>query len=84
MATRAEILAELTASGPFELVEDSSAGYPIRVYKNAPTSFREVLEGTRAFDDRTFSIYGDETLTYAQHRSQVAALARHLLASGVK
>jgi long-chain acyl-CoA synthetase len=83
MATREEILAQLTAVGPFELAEDASAGYPIRIYKNAPTSFRQVLEGTRAFDARTFSIYGDETLTYAEHRAQVAALALHLRARGV-
>jgi long-chain acyl-CoA synthetase len=83
MATREEVLAHLTAAGPFELAEDRSAGYPIRVYKNAPASFRQVLEGTRAFGERTFSIYGDETLTYADHYAQIAALARHLLERGV-
>jgi long-chain acyl-CoA synthetase len=84
MASREEIIAQLTSAGPFELVEDTSAGYPIRIYKNAPASFRQVLEGARAFGDRTFSIYGDETLTYAQHHARVAALAHHLLERGVK
>ena len=83
MATREEVLAQLTAAGPFELAEDRSAGYPIRVYKNAPASFRQVLEGTRAFGPRIFSIYGDETLTYDEHYAKVAALARHLLERGV-
>ena len=84
MASREEIIAQLTSAGPFELVEDASAGYPLRVYKNAPASFRQVLEGARGFGDRTFSIYGDETLTYNEHHAQVAALAHHLRASGVK
>jgi long-chain acyl-CoA synthetase len=84
MASRDEILAQLTAAGRFELAEDRSAGYPVRIYRNAPASFRQVLEGTRAFDGRTFSIYGDETLTYAEHRAQVAALAHHLLERGVE
>jgi acyl-CoA synthetase (AMP-forming)/AMP-acid ligase II len=85
MASRQEIIAELTSAGPFELIEDTSAGSPpLRVYKNAPPSFRSVIEASRAFGDRTLWIYGDEILTFAQHYDQVAALARHLLASGVR
>jgi long-chain acyl-CoA synthetase len=84
MASRDEILAQLTAAGPFELVEDRSAGYPIKVYKNAPTSFRQVLEGSRAFGDRILWIYGDETLTFAEHHARVAALAHHLRERGVQ
>src|SRR5271155_168033 len=83
MATREETLAQLTAAGPFELAEDRSAGYPIRIYRNAPASFRQVLEGAKAFGGRTFSIYGDETLTYAEHHAQVAGLAHHLRGRGV-
>ena len=84
MASREEIIAHLTASGPFELVDDHAAGYPLRVYRNAPSSFREVLLSTRGHGQRTFSIYGDETLTYDQHYAQVAALAHHLTAAGVR
>ncbi|MBV9419965.1 MAG: acyl--CoA ligase, partial [Alphaproteobacteria bacterium] len=69
--------------GQFELVEDRSLGYPIRVYKNAPPSMRAVLESTRAFDDRTFMIYGDEVITYRQHFERVAALAHFLRDKGV-
>jgi len=83
MPTRQEIIGQLTAAGPFELAQDDSAGYPIRVYRNAPASFRQVFEGTRGYAGRTFSIYGDETLSYEGHYAQVAALAHHLLERGV-
>jgi long-chain acyl-CoA synthetase len=84
MPTREEVLAALTQQGPFELVVDDSAGYPLRVYRNAPASFREVLISSRAHGDRTFAIYGEETLTYAQHFRQVAALAHRLRQEGVR
>src|SRR5258706_2057058 len=83
MPSREQIIAELTAGGPLELAVDTSLGWPIRVYKNAPASFREVFQATRAFGDRPFRIYEDETITYAGHFGQVAALARALLDAGV-
>ena len=75
--------ADLTATGPFELVEDASQGYPLRVYKNAPASLREVLMSTRRIGERPFLIYEDEVTTYGQHFGQVAALAQRLRAAGV-
>ena len=49
MPTREEALAALTAAGAFELTEDTSEGLPpLRVYKNAPASLREVLKSTPA------------------------------------
>jgi acyl-CoA synthetase (AMP-forming)/AMP-acid ligase II len=84
MPSREEIIAALTAAGPFELTADHSVGHPIRVYRNAPASFRAVFEGTRGHGGKLFSIYGDETLTYDQHYAQVAALAHHLIDRGVK
>ncbi len=83
MPTRDEIVAQLTASGPLELTEDASAGYPLRVFKNAPASLRDVLISTRQFGERPFLIYEDEVLTYRQHFEQVAALAARLRAAGV-
>ncbi|MGH6958276.1 MAG: class I adenylate-forming enzyme family protein, partial [Caulobacteraceae bacterium] len=84
MTRRAEIVSELTASGLFELTEDRSLGYPIRIYKNAPSSLREVFAATEAYADRVFTIYGDEVMTFAEARAKVAALARFLLKQGVK
>jgi long-chain acyl-CoA synthetase len=83
MPTRQEALASLTAAGPFELVEDASEGDPIRVYRNAPPSFREVLIATRAHGDKPFLIYDEEVVTYAEHFARAARLAHHLRAAGV-
>jgi long-chain acyl-CoA synthetase len=84
MPTRDEILARLTASGPFALAEDRSAGYPIRIYKNAPASLREVFLATKSYADRTFTVYGAETLTYAEVFAKVASLAHYLADRGVR
>jgi len=84
MPTRQEVLAQLTSSGPFELVDDDSLGYPIRIYRNAPRSMREILESTRQFAEREFLIYGDETITFAEHFGQVAAFSHYLLQKGVR
>jgi long-chain acyl-CoA synthetase len=83
MPSRAEIIAELTRAGPFELAVDHAAGHPIRIYRNAPASLREVLLATRAHGERPFAIYGEETLSYGQHFARAAALARHLVDRGV-
>jgi long-chain acyl-CoA synthetase len=82
-AARAAILAELTAVGPFELVRDESAGYPQRIYRQAPTSLRDVLIASAAHGDRPFLIWGEEVLTFAEHAARAAALARFLRARGV-
>lgn len=84
MLTRPEVVARLVAAGRFEVVEDTSAGYPQKVYRNAPPSFRALLESTRQFDDRTFLIYGDEELTYRQHFQKVASLAHYLIGAGIR
>jgi len=83
MPSREEIIAALTASGPFELAEDVSQGYPLRVYRHAPASLRAVLEATLGHGDLPFLIYEDESLSYAEHYGQVAALAARLLGAGV-
>jgi long-chain acyl-CoA synthetase len=84
MPSREEAIAALTAAGPLELMEDASRGAPpLRVYRNAPASLREVLQSTLAHGDKTFLIYEDETLTYRQHHGKVAALAQRLRDAGV-
>ncbi|HEY2662121.1 MAG TPA: class I adenylate-forming enzyme family protein [Caulobacteraceae bacterium] len=83
MPNRAEIIAQLTAEGPFELKPDLSGPYPMQGYRNAPSSLKAVLETTVQYADRPFLIYEAETLTFAEHFAKVAALSRHLLAAGV-
>jgi len=84
MLSRAEAIEALTSQGLFELTEDTSLGYPIRLYRNAPRALRDFFEGTRQHGDRTFLIYGEETLTFAEHYGKVAALAHELIRRGVK
>jgi acyl-CoA synthetase (AMP-forming)/AMP-acid ligase II len=84
VVTRAEAIERLTAEGMFEIALDHAQGYPLRVYRNAPPSFRSILELSRRYGERPFLIYGEEVLTYAEHFGKVAALAHHLRAIGVQ
>jgi long-chain acyl-CoA synthetase len=85
MPIREEVISNLTASGQFELTVDNVLGYPLRVYKNAPASLRDLFEtATPQFEDRIFTIYGDEELTFKAFRAKVASLAHYLLEKGVK
>jgi len=85
MASREEVLAGLTGpGGDFELAQAEVRGVPMRVYKNAPASLRDMFLGTAAFGDQDFLIYEDRTLTFSEHFRQVAALAAHLKEKGIK
>lgn len=86
MATRSEIIAELTAPGqPFELVEEPCpGGPPLRLYKNAPAAMRSIIEGTKVHGDKIFLIYEDETYTFNEVYDRVASLAAHWREKGVK
>ena len=70
--SRAELVKLLTSPGQeFEVVEQEVNGIPWRVYKNGPTSMREVALATAEFGDRTFLVYGDDRWTYAE-QAQIA------------
>lgn len=74
--SRDEAMVELTCEGaPFEVVETAVGGVPMRVFANAPSSLRAVLETTRAFGSRDFIVYRDERYTFADHLQTVAGLA---------
>ena len=76
---------ELTGpGGDFEIVEADVLGNRLRVYKNAPVSVREVWLSTAQFADRTYLIYQDERLTYAESHRIVNAVAAWLADQGVK
>ena len=83
MTIRSDVIERLTSAGTFELAEDTSLGYPIRIYKNAPPSMRAVLEMSQIHGDKTFLVYGEETLTFKQHFGRVASLAHFLRETGV-
>ena len=77
--------AELTAPGtPMEVVDVEVRGQMLRAFKNAPPSIRDFWLSTAAFADRTYLVYEDERLTYAQAHEQVASIAAWLDSQGVK
>jgi len=76
---------ELTGpGGDFEIAEAEIFGNTLRIYKNAPKSVREVWLATEAFADRTYLVYEDERLTYAESHERVNAVAAWLASRGVK
>ena len=76
---------ELTGpGGEFEIVEAEVLGNTLRVYKNAPPSVREVWQSTKQFADRTYLVYKDERLTYAEAHDHVNAVAAWLFDQGVQ
>ena len=77
--------AELTAPGaPFEVTEVVVGGLPIKTFKNANPSVRDLWLSTAAFAERDYLVYGDERITYAEAHRQVASIANWLIAKGVK
>src|SRR5690606_18461171 len=79
VSRRAALTARFTAPGAeFEVVEQEVRGLPMRVYSGGPQTLREVLLGTAGFGDRTFTVYGTERTTFAEHLRLAAGLARCL------
>jgi long-chain acyl-CoA synthetase len=76
----AEATAALTSPGaPFEIEEVEIRGVPTRTWKNAPPSLRAVLEGSRLHGEKTFLVYEDERLSFTDHWSAAARLARTMV-----
>ncbi len=77
--------AELTAPGmPFEIDQIVVRGFPMRAYKHAPATVRDLWLSSAQFADREYLIYQDERMTYAQAHAQVNAVAGWLVDQGVK
>ncbi len=75
---------ELTAPGAqFEVERVDVRGIPIKTYKNAPASLREVWLASAAFADNEYLVYEDERLTYAETHARVASIANWLIDQGV-
>ena len=85
MITRQEAIAELTAEGkPFELQTVDVFGNPLRVFKNAPDSLRDVWLQAAHENEATYFVYEDIAVTYAEAHRQVVSVAAWLTAQGVK
>ncbi|GAA2148411.1 class I adenylate-forming enzyme family protein [Actinomadura napierensis] len=75
----AEVRAEMTAPGQlFEMDEVDVRGVRTRVWKNAPTTLREILELSRGHGDAPFLVYEDDRLSFAEHHRRAAAFGRLL------
>ena len=81
----AEAHRRLTAPGsPFETEEKVIRGVPVRVWKNAPASTREVLQAARGFGDRTFLVYEAERVSFEAFFRAAAAFAAELVSRGLR
>jgi long-chain acyl-CoA synthetase len=80
LPTVAEAIDALTAPGQtFEMEEVTIRGVPTRTWKSAPPTLRTVLELSILHGDKTFLVYEDERVTFAEHFAQVASLAHQLI-----
>ncbi|MDL5158471.1 class I adenylate-forming enzyme family protein [Actinomycetospora termitidis] len=83
--SRTDVIAELTGpGGAFELAETQVRGVPLRVHVTGPRTLREAHEGLEVPDDRLFTLYDGERVTFGEHRARVATIARRLAAHGLR
>lgn len=73
-----------TPDSPFEMAEEVVRGVKLRVWKNAPSSLRELFETGRAHGDLEYLIFEEERISYEVHYRAVAKLAHDLVARGVR
>ncbi|BGP18940.1 hypothetical protein JCM10213_001961 [Rhodosporidiobolus nylandii] len=72
------------AGSPFETEEKVIKGRRVQVYKNLPSSARDLWLASQAFADKEYLIYEKERLTYGGVHTRVSMLASLLHARGVK
>jgi len=70
--------------GDFEIIESEILGNRIRDYKNSPGPIREFWLSTAAYAERTYLVYLEERLTYAEAHRQTNAIAAWLFEQGLK
>ena len=76
--TRDEAIAALTRAGePYELAMVDAATGPLKVFTNAPASLRELYAGN--VSDKTFIVYDDLRLTFAEAYHAAAGIAHVLV-----
>jgi acyl-CoA synthetase (AMP-forming)/AMP-acid ligase II len=76
---------ELTGAGQlFEIDTLEVRGAPMRTYKHAPGSLRDIWMGTAAHGDKEYLIFQDERHTYKQSHEFTSSIAQWLSQQGVK
>ena len=74
--------ANTAVTGPgqiFELIDGEVRGVSMKVFKNAPAHLGQVFAGSRGHGDKTFLVYEDEIITFAQAADRIDALASLLV-----
>jgi len=79
----AHTLLTTAPDSPFEMSEEVVRGVSLRVWKNAPSSLRELFEAGRAHGDLEYLVFEEERISYEAHHRAVAKLAHELIARGV-
>ncbi|WP_206613471.1 class I adenylate-forming enzyme family protein [Parahaliea mediterranea] len=76
---------ELTAPGQmFEVETVEVAGVPLRSYRHAPPSLREVWLGSAAHGDADYLVFNDERLSYTGAHQISASVAAWLAQQGIQ
>lgn len=71
------VLAGLTGpGGPFELAREDVLGAPMTVFRNRARSLGQILAESVRHGDRDYLVTADRRITFAEHATQVASLAR--------
>ncbi|MEY2416153.1 MAG: steroid-24-oyl-CoA synthetase, partial [Ilumatobacteraceae bacterium] len=65
-------------NGPFATTEIVVRGTPMRVFAAAPPTLRLLWQLSAAHADKTYIVYEDERLTYAEVDARVRSLAQYL------
>jgi long-chain acyl-CoA synthetase len=75
----------LTAPGaPFAVATVPIRGVPTRIWVKAPPTLRDLFLIARGHGDRTFVVYRDERVTFTGFARAATALARALVAAGIR
>ncbi len=76
-----EALASLTAPGAeYELVTETIGGVEYTIFRNLPTSLRDIYDQARQdHGEKDFLVYEDTRLTYSQAYDRAAAIAHQLI-----
>lgn len=85
MGAREDIQTELVSVGQvFELETVSVHGNPLRVFKNAPRTLRDVWQTAAKRGDIPYLIFDDVVTTFTQADKQVQSLAAWLQSQGIQ
>ena len=69
--------------GPFEVETVEVGGRPLKAYKAAPASLREIWLGSAGHGDKDYLVYNEDRWTFTQAHDEVGAVAAWLTEKGV-